>query len=471
MATDSALSDAFDLELTRNSKRYLLQLRNWKSSSIDIGSLQELRDRLEDAGADGALVLISGHAFPDAEDFAEETSIALVDGHGLKDLILSRGSELPLPDRSTTKHPEKHLYMEKVPRKDAEGNDGPPGGDVAEQSLGRALGALIRDALQVGEDSVASQKATPTPPALPVETDSTSSVGADFLSRFRGTIRVGRVVDTLGMVLALGLVWVSWEWFDALPASPVSSHSPWSLLGKSRTLTESASGEKRNGGSLRPLGQMAYGPEFPLAVPPEQAGRPLVSEPDPVEVFRSIRELEDAFNARYVPPSSCYDWSDSGGLAECGNHRIRARRAFIASNGRTMVPSQQPEPQPATGDSWAAVPEDEPASRARKNRWSLSSEDYGREPDPGPILQWQSELTEDPLPDETRRPWRDETPDPYTSWWPPRNSGSVSTWRDEQRLREQRLRQDADPFEDSGRDGTWGSRDDSGSDWRQEWPR
>lgn len=146
-----------------------------------------------------------------------------------------------------------------------------------------------------------------------------------------------RLLDLLGMTLALLLIWIVYRSFSTLPSLP--SQSPWSLLGSARRdehppiLTSTAPGA---GKPLPPIGQFDFGQTTPIT------SLPVPASGEPVELYRSIYELEDRFEARYQPPPGCanLETDTSLDLTDCINHRLNARRAFLASNGRTLTPAK-----------------------------------------------------------------------------------------------------------------------------------
>jgi hypothetical protein len=148
-----------------------------------------------------------------------------------------------------------------------------------------------------------------------------------------------RLLDLVGMSLAFLLFWIAYRGFVALPQAP--DQSPWARLGSARleaTPTLNGAVASAPGKNLPPIGQFDFG----QSVPPEAL--PALAQQQPVELYRSIYELEDAFEARYVPPPTCagLDANNAADPTDCVNHRLRARRAFLASNGRSMVPEEAP---------------------------------------------------------------------------------------------------------------------------------
>nr|MBP6808950.1 hypothetical protein [Chromatiaceae bacterium] len=208
--------------------------------------------------------------------------------------------------------------------------------------LGQTLGALIRED---GPDAVTtapvSGVARPVPPqpapdlwAEGFESRPTSHhpYPSPWLS-FR------RLLDLVGMSLAFLLFGIAYRAFVALPQAP--DQSPWARLGSARLEAAPASNgvvASAPSKNLPPIGQFDFG----QSVPPEAL--PALGQQQPVELYRSIYELEDAFEAKYVPPPTCagLEANNAADPTDCVNHRLRARRAFLASNGRSMAPEEAP---------------------------------------------------------------------------------------------------------------------------------
>ena len=93
----------------------------------------------------------------------------------------------------------------------------------------------------------------------------------------------------------------------------------------------------------------------PTSVPP-----PPPPPPPGLGGFRSVQELEAAFDAFYVPPPGCASPASRTDLVECANHRIRAREGFMVA-GTPLAP----EPEAGPGDQSEVlvedIPTDEPA--------------------------------------------------------------------------------------------------------------
>lgn len=112
-------------------------------------------------------------------------------------------------------------------------------------------------------------------------------------------------------------------------------------------------------------------PELPTPVPVVEPG-PRILVPEPAQVpapasvpppppppglagFRSVQELEAAFDAFYVPPPGCASPANRTEMVNCTNHRIRARQGF-------MVAGTQVEPEPVPESARESAPDSVPTS-------------------------------------------------------------------------------------------------------------
>ena len=218
----------------------------------------------------------------------------------------------------------------------------PPAAETEEHLLGQALGALIREGGATRLPAVAGGYLAPAVagPAdhlrwdEPPRHNPPRRRGGSWLS-FR------RLLDLLGMSLAFLLLWISYQAFLATPKTP--TQSPWALLGSARLETPTAPRANQAAESaktLPPIGQFDFGQTVALTDTPPAL--PALIRQEPVELYRSIYELEDAFEAKYVPPAGCAGLDTQAGvdITACINHRLGARRAFLASNGRTLEPDE-----------------------------------------------------------------------------------------------------------------------------------
>ena len=102
-----------------------------------------------------------------------------------------------------------------------------------------------------------------------------------------------------------------------------------------------------------------------LAPDPDPMPTPLAA-PGPGGVH-SVQEIDAAFEAFYLPPPGCASPSSQADLVECANHRIRARRGFMATGTpaeSTEGPPGEPEAEAPSGAQADLSWEDEEAIRA-----------------------------------------------------------------------------------------------------------
>ena len=379
-----------DLELIdQTGRRHLVHLGDWRVSKLGLDAIRARYKQMQALRRDGFWVLISGRFSPEALAFSASRPLRLIDGKAFQSTLLDPPASwiaqwLRRIRPFFAQKPQLPLRRWKSPPKPAE-----PREETA------AVSAPVPDIAPIR----AERRPVPEGPEV----------------IFDPLIKLGRVLDWVGMGFSLALAWFGYQWFNSLPAE--AAQDPWARLGTALPAgppaTSSTQEKIRTTLLADPPGQLGrYEPEPPAPeiledsapVIEQIAEQPIAAEAKP----RSLRELEEAFNDRYVPPAACFDPSAPDSLARCGNHRMRAYRAFIASNGKTMVPSA---PQPA-----APAPSVEPF----------------------PIDAQQA-----PIPD-----WR--------------RSGSYSpSWREEQAWREQTTPDD------------WGTTDWDRPvpDWRQQWLR
>lgn len=275
----------------------------------------------------------------------------------------------------------------------------PSGEAESETIVGRELAALIRD------ESQAAPVASLVLPPRPVERQPTGGL------ENKRKITVRRIADAVGILIALAIIFAAYRWFSDLPKQPADS--PWALLGSGRSdagVDHATNGKKGTTPTASqdltveadpPLGQFDFGPDdLPVSFTDEKP-----SPRENVERYRSIQELEAAFDAKYVSPPECYQWGSSAQMASCGNHRIRARRAFIESGGR-LAPAMfgAAAPLPPQTEPYRLEMRGEDAQGTWRQDWRgdpgrQSWEDSSR----GWAEEQQSEAGRD-----WRQPWTDE---------------------------------------------------------------
>ena len=217
----------------------------------------------------------------------------------------------------------------------------PQDAETEERLLAQALGALIREGGPTRLPAVATGYPAPAieGPRDPWREEPPRQKPA--LSGGGAWLNFRRLLDLLGMSLAFLLFWISYQAFLALPKTP--THSPWTLLGSARLEAEAAPRANQAtvpAKALPPIGQFDFGQT--VVATDTTPALPALIRQEPVELYRSVYELEDAFEAKYVPLAGCAGLNTQAGvdITACINHRLGARRAFLASNGRTMEPDE-----------------------------------------------------------------------------------------------------------------------------------
>lgn len=69
-----------DLVVRKDGKRILVQCKNWRKRPVSVATVRELYGVVQAEGADGGMVLSSGHFTNDARKFAKQNGITLMDG-------------------------------------------------------------------------------------------------------------------------------------------------------------------------------------------------------------------------------------------------------------------------------------------------------------------------------------------------------------------------------------------------------
>lgn len=498
------------LEMTRNHQRYLIDCTDWRSGNAGAGAVRSLYEQIEATGAKGGFAVTSGRFTPEAKHFVVDRNIELIDGRHLKDLV--RAAPEPAPGNTPalvahlrslltrwqllvsshsrtanlvagTSAQEMRPDIERPPRvrpaRDLPDLELPAAND-AEVAAGEELTALIRADSRMDEEIERS--------APPVEIPVTRR--PPHVRRHKRPIRRRKIVDAVGILIAMGILWGVYDWFATLPDTPTDT--PWALMGTggdSEVLARRSRGLQRSGlgddapDSEGPLGQFQFGPSGLIAdleaKARERAG------------YHGLRELENAFDDKYVPPPECFAWESSDQMVKCGNHRIRARRDFIASGGEVTPTLLGSWEEPRGG--W------DPDSSTEQNTRQHWDQEYALEPDgdwqPGyrqgrqnglrrpevedppqtawdrvdqrpPDIDWQREsprewrqVPAEPPPLEPQQDWRQDWlrgsgPEPSQSW---------------QREWAGQPRRDSDSGRDWQQDWLRTPRQNADQDWRQRW--
>jgi restriction system protein len=454
-----------DLELAREGRRYLVHSRHWKAWKLDADAVRDFHAIIASEGAAGGFLVLSGGFTADARHYAERAGIELIDGRRLKQMLraeqpggrrepsldavvtpstgaaspddLHSGSRPPasILDPHPTAAPGPGHADRAEPRltlDDAE--------DGMERDIGQSLTAMIRS-----EDAGTVTDSTARAPRTPSLTRT-----AERRRPRRHLPSKRRMADLVGVLLTSAGIWAAYQWFQSLPEQP--AESPWALLGSGQYASANPSPSSQVGApatldetAQRPLGQFNFGGDWhPDAAPAE----PAAAEEPVVEEYHSIRELEAAFNVKYVPPPECYDWQSNAQMVTCGNHRMRARRGFIESGGK-MTPEMLGAASPSSGYQ-PTVPRGEPIPDWRFEQTQGPAYDEPTWPPPwqqpgGPDGEWTPEPTQAPAP-EQRPDWAWDAPESQDGdGFQPQDQGARRDWRTEQaRREEQDWRQDQD---------------------------
>jgi len=213
-------------------------------------------------------------------------------------------------------------------------------------------------------------------------------------------LRRGLLSRLAGAILAVGAILSGFSWITHLPdkrISPPPLPTPTPPVPVRQAPTVQVPEPSVPAATSRPAPQPGPGP------------------------YRSIQEMDDAFEAFYVPPPGCASPASLDDMVACANDRIRARRSY-------MAPAVQAEP------------ETEPEAQGRQDdalTWG-QAEPVDRPPEPPP---GQAEMqvpredaadttppAENPTPKEPPKPddWKDKDPaatyapyDPKAPWTQP----------------------------------------------------
>ena len=84
-----------DLILAKDGKKILVQCKNWKTKKVGVPVVRELFGVVKAQQAAGGLIVTAGSYTKDAQSFAHETGIELIDGKALVKLVNLTNNESP----------------------------------------------------------------------------------------------------------------------------------------------------------------------------------------------------------------------------------------------------------------------------------------------------------------------------------------------------------------------------------------
>jgi restriction system protein len=86
-----------DLGLSKDGERFLVQCKHWRNRRVGVTVVRDLNGVIAAQGAHGGFVVTGGEFTRVAREFAEKTSIELIDGKALAELIGSVPTRGPAP--------------------------------------------------------------------------------------------------------------------------------------------------------------------------------------------------------------------------------------------------------------------------------------------------------------------------------------------------------------------------------------
>lgn len=98
-----------DLILRKNTEKYLVQCKHWRSLKVGVPVVREFFGAMAAEGAVGGYVVTSGQFTAEAKAFAEGRNIKLIDGTGLKRLMARHNPTTPVAEpiqRPTANSPQ-----------------------------------------------------------------------------------------------------------------------------------------------------------------------------------------------------------------------------------------------------------------------------------------------------------------------------------------------------------------------------
>ncbi|OIN07613.1 restriction endonuclease [Oceanisphaera psychrotolerans] len=77
-----------DVHLKKDGQTFFVQCKHWKAKSVGVSVVRELYGVIAGAGVEGGFVVTSGNFTEEAEAFARDKRISLLDGKALDDMLL-----------------------------------------------------------------------------------------------------------------------------------------------------------------------------------------------------------------------------------------------------------------------------------------------------------------------------------------------------------------------------------------------
>lgn len=318
-------------------------IRYWQAWRIGATEVRELIAAMTARGAERGFLVVPGEFTRDARRAAEGKPIEMIDEAGLRALVEAGRGGPPTPVS-----PADIRRRWRLPH-----------------AVGTSLGGFL------------------CPRRLAFRQGSTAAAPA---RRRRVRVPIRGLLRLAGVLLVAAAILGGFRWITGLPDKRIAP----------------AEEPKR---PVEPTSQAAADlvPEPPAPAAPT-APPPAPPPPPGLGGFRSVHELDAAFDAFYVPPPGCANPASHAEIVECANHRIRARKGYMAG-GTPSEPVGDVQEDRAGDLGW----EEEAAINALvPPRPDLPSPDVAQweKPDPAP---------EPPAPPPPRRP---EEKDPAATYSP-----------------------------------------------------
>ena len=261
----------------------VVHIRYWQAWRVGATEVRELTAAVAAKGAERGFLVVPGELTRDARRMAAGSPIEMIDGAGLRALVQT-------------------------------GRGGPPA---------PMFSSGIRPIAGIPRPSQSARLGSPPLRRLPLLQRS-AVVGPGTGRWVRVALR--HALRLVGVLLAAGAILGGFDWITRLPDKRLAPAEP--PKPAAAQISQAATN----------LGAEPAAPAAPIKAPPTP------SPPPGLGGFRSVQELDAAFEAFYVPPPGCTDPASHADMVECANHRIRARKGYMAA-GTPAEPDMAPEPQ------------------------------------------------------------------------------------------------------------------------------